>query len=44
MAMQLGSNKNGRLILVMYPSEHEGNLEVKWIRGRLQPGDVRWAS
>ena len=29
---------------VVYSSENEGNLEVKWIKGRLPPSEVKWAN
>ena len=34
----------GHFFWKLYDSENDGNLEVKWLKGRLPPGGVRWAS
>ena len=33
----------GHFLRLMYASENDGHLEVKWRKGRLPPGEVRWA-
>ena len=33
----------GDFVWAMYPSEHEGNLEVKWTKGQFPPSKIEWA-